>query len=103
MSWWNILKSDEMQDTFIELSKAVNIWAGINGYPMDDEDDFGSLANRVYNIKRAAFYNEPTDLYKEFSKIQDITEDAAAIRKPLWELFEMLESREKYNIEDIPE
>ena len=98
MAWQSVLKlnaSDrQIKITFIKLSKAANIWADENGYPMDDEDDFGSLANRLHSIKQAAFYDEPTDLYKEFSKIQDITEDATAIRKPLWKLYKILQWRE---------
>mgnify|MGYP003652531596 CR=1 FL=1 len=97
MSWKNILKSytrGMMVDTFVELHKAVGIWAGINNYDMGDEEDFGSLAHRLLSIKQAAFEDIELDLYKQFSKIQGMTDDAASIRKPLWRLYKMLQWRE---------
>ena len=97
MTWQTILKSftnDDIEDAFIELHKAVGIWAGINEHPMDDEDDFGSLSNRLHRIKQAAFYNEEMELYKQFEKIAGITENNASVDKPLWELYKMLQWRE---------
>ena len=97
MSWENILKSytrGMMINAFVELHKAVGIWAGINDYPMDNEDDFGSLAHRMLSIKQAAFEDVELDLYKQFERVRDITEDAASVRKPLWELYKMLQWRE---------
>ena len=97
MSWENILKSytrGMMVDAFAELHKAVSTWAGINNYDMGDEEDFGSLAHRLHSIKQAAFEDEELDLYKQFEKVRDITEDAVGVRKPLWELYHMLQWRE---------
>ena len=97
MSWKNILKSytrGMMFNAFVKLHKAVDFWAGINNYDMGDEDDFGSLAHRMLSIKQASFEDEELDLYKQFEKVRDITEDAIGVRKPLWELYHMLQWRE---------
>ena len=97
MSWENVLKvytREMIIDAFIELHKAVGIWAGINGYPMDNEDGFGTLAHRLHSIKQAAFEDVELDLYKQFSKIEDMTDGNTSVDKPLWELYKMLKWRE---------
>jgi hypothetical protein len=97
MNWENILKGYTevmMIDAFAELHKAVGIWAGINNYDMGDEEDFGTLAHRLLSIKQAAVEDVELDLYKQFERVRDITEDAASVRKPLWELYKMLQWRE---------
>jgi len=97
MNWENILKGYSevmMIDAFAELHKAVGIWAGINNYDMGDEEDFGTLAHRMLSIKQAAFEDVELDLYKQFERVRDITNDAASVRKPLWELYKMLQWRE---------
>tara|TARA_R110000824_G_scaffold121252_1_gene277285 strand:- start:520 stop:825 length:306 start_codon:yes stop_codon:yes gene_type:complete len=98
MTWQSVLKlnaSDkQIKIAFIKLRKAVNTWADENGYPMDDEDDFGSLANRLHSIKRAAFYDEEMELYKPFEKIAGMTENHASVDTPLWKLHKMLKWRE---------
>ena len=95
--WKDILKSyneSMILDAFVELQKAVNIWAGINNHPMGDKDDFGSLEHRLFTIKQIAFYDKEEDIYKQFSKIEDITDGDNSVNRPLWNLYKMLEWRE---------
>jgi len=97
MSWQSILKTYTRQmiiDAFVDLSQAVGIWAGINNYPMGGERDFGSLGDRLHSIKLAAFDDKELDLYKQFSKIEDMTNGHVSVNKPLWELYKMLKWRE---------
>tara|TARA_R110000751_G_scaffold40852_1_gene96383 strand:+ start:238 stop:567 length:330 start_codon:yes stop_codon:yes gene_type:complete len=97
MDWEDILKSytrEMMIDTFVELYKAVNIWAGINNHSMDDEEIFGTLAYRLNSVKEATFDNVEMDLYKAFMGILEITDEIASVEKPLKKLWHMVQWRE---------
>ena len=107
MSWENILKSytaEMFMEAYIALQEKVIIWAGINNYPMGNEDEPRTLAYRLLMVKQIALEDVEMDTYKQFSKIEDITDDdedgdnptkyGYAIQEPLWKLYKMVEWRE---------
>jgi len=105
--WKDILKAytdDQIIAAYLELQKAIDVWANLNNYDVKSHDGDSaseySLAERLHNIKVASFPLLYTltpnqfDLYKQFSKIEDITDGHASVQRPLWELYKMLEWRE---------
>ena len=103
--WKDILKAytdDQIIGAYLELQKAIDVWANLNNYDVKSKDDDSaseySLAERLHNIKVASFpllfTPNQFDLYKQFSKIEDITNGHAGVQRPLWELYNMLEWRD---------
>ena len=95
MSWQSIIKAptdSQVREEYLKLKKEIDSYLSNNR--MFENEVLNSIEDRLSNIGQVVFENKEFDLYKQFSKIEDLTDGNSLVQRPLWKLYRMLQWRE---------